>query len=707
VTDDDTRRDTARAMLQARTVAIVGASARPGSFGERLVREVTRSPSAPTVHLVNPRYDAVLGRPCLDSLEDVPGPVDLVLLGVGDAAVEDYLGAAAVRGDRAAVVFGSAWSPPSPDEAPLGARLARTAREAGMALCGAGCMGFVNVARGLRAIGYLEREHLPPGPVAFVSHSGSAFSALLRSHRAIGFSIAVSSGQELVTTTADYLDYAIGLDETDVVALLLETVREPERLRPSLDRAAERDIPVVLLAVGGTPAGGNLVSAHSGALAGSDAAWEALVEAHGLLRVEDLDEMADLLELLVAGRRVRHSTGAVARTGIATVHDSGAERVLVADVAHRLGVPFAALGEATNERLAGLLDPGLAPGNPLDVWGRGADTRALFASCLTTLAEDPAVSVVALAVDLVTEYDGDESYPLAVLDAYAATSTPVVVLTNMASALDQHWAARLRESGVPVLEGTRSGLRALGRLLDLGHLHDLGARRCPLAAVTIDVVRRDRWLGRLDAGPLSTVEAFTLLRDYGLATVEVAAAASRVDALAAAGRLGWPVVLKTDEGVAHKWDVGGVRLALVDEDAVAAAYDDLAARLGPRVLVSAAAARGTELVLGITTDPMLGPLVVLGAGGVLVEVLQDRVVALPPIEVARAEALVDRLAARPLLDGARGAAPADLPAVWSAVCALGQLAVELGDRLAALDVNPVIAGPHGAVAVDVLVVPRN
>lgn len=678
-----------RAMLEARSVAVVGASARPGSFGERLVTEVRRSASAPEVHLVNPRYDEVMGQPCLRSLEEIPDPVDLVLLGVGDAALQRELGKAAARGDRSAVVFGSAWS--------IGDRLATIARGSGMALCGGGCMGFVNVSRGVRALGYLEREALPQGSVALVSHSGSAFSALLRSHRQIGFSLAASSGQELVTTTADYADYALELPETRVVALLLETLRDPLRLRATLTRATQRAIPVVLLAVGGTAPGGELVTAHSGAVAGSDAVWEALTEVHGLLRVDDLDEMADLLELLVAGRRVN---GRAPASGIATVHDSGAERALVADVAHRVGVPFAQLSAATNDRVSALLDPGLQPGNPLDVWGTGADTRALFARALAALADDPAVSVVALAVDLVQEHDGDDSYLRAALDTLAATSKPVVVLSNMASALDQAWAARLRTAGVPVLEGTRSGLRALGHLLCLGD------ERAATPAAVVDADRQTRWVERLTAGPLSGADGFALLRDYGLCTVSVEAVRRREDAIAASRRLGWPVVLKTDEGVAHKWDVGGVRLGLADVDAVGDAYDDLAVRLGPRVLVSTCAAAGPELSLGLTVEPLLGPLVVVAAGGVLVEVLRDRAVALPPLDARRALRLLDRLACRPLLDGQRGVAGADLSAVTTAICGIGQLAAELGEHLSALDVNPVIVSPAGAVAVDVLVVPQ-
>ena len=211
-------------------------------------------------------------------------------------------------------------------------------------------MGFVNLEYGLRAIGYLEPDPLPRGPVAFISHSGSAFSALLRSQRRLGFTLAVSSGQELVTSAASYLDYALDLPGTGIVALLLETLREPEAFRAALARAAEREIPVVALTVGGSPTGRAMVAAHSGALAGDDGAWEALFDAYGVLRVRDLDEMTDTLELFAAGRRAPPTSGG---GGIATVHDSGAERALVVDLADSLGVPFAPISGATHERLRG------------------------------------------------------------------------------------------------------------------------------------------------------------------------------------------------------------------------------------------------------------------------------------------------------------------------------------------------------------------
>ncbi len=693
-------------MLEARSVALVGASARPGSLGARMIAEVARSPSRPRAYLVNPKYPEIGGVPCLPDLAAVPEPVDLALLAVPDSALEAQVVAAARARARSVIIFGNAFDPPG--RTGLRSRLAAAVRDAGMALCGAGCMGFVNVARGLRAIGYVEPDPLPAGPVALVTHSGSVFSTLLRAHRGFGFTVAVSSGQELVTTAADYARYALSLPETRVLALVLEAIRDGDGLRAALAGALAADVPVVLLSVGASEAGKALVSAHSGALAAADGAWEALAAAYGLHRVRDLAELADAVELFASGRRAAPGTGPGMGPGmgpgigpgigIATVHDSGLERAHAADLAAEAGVPFASLSPATAQRLAAVLDPGLAPANPLDVWATGRDTEPLAAECLSALAADPGVAAVALAVDLVPEFDGDESYPRAVLAAAAGTAKPVAVLAGLSAAVDQAAAARLRAAGIPVLEGTRTGLLALRHLLDHAEPPPAPPAAAPPGATA------GRWRHRLaPGGP----ELFGLLSDYGIAVVRARAAASRAAALAAAEEIGYPVVIKTAEpGIAHKSDVGGVRLGLAGPAAAAAAYDQLAGLLGPRVLVCETAAPGTELALGLITDPAVGPLLVIGAGGVFVEIFSERVVLLAPVTRAAALAAVRRLRIAPVLAGSRGQPAADLGAIADAITALSRLACDLGDALDALDINPLICGPAGAVAADALLIPR-
>ncbi len=694
------------AMLEARTVALVGASPRRGSLGQRMAEEVARSPAAPEFYLVNPRHDEIGGRRCYPSLAGLPGPVDLVLLGVPDAALEQQLSLAAARGDRSAVIFGNAV--PASGEGPaLRDRLAAIARAARMELCGAGCMGFVNVSRGLRAIGYTEPDPLPAGPVALLTHSGSVFSALLRARRGFGFSLAVSSGQELVTTAPAYLEYALSLPETRVLALVLEAMRDAGQLRAVLSRAADRDIPVVLLTAGRSPRGRTMVAAHSGALAAADGGWEALARAYGVHRVGDLAELADTLELFAIGRRPRRGPAA-SPAGIATVHDSGLERAHAADLADELGVPFAPISETTMARLSRLLDPGLQPSNPLDVWGTGAGTRGLFGSALVALAEDPSVAVAALAVDLVHELDGDDSYPLAMLDAAQRCDKPLAVLSSFPAAIDPLAVSQLRASGIPVLEGARTGLRALGHLL--AHAQRRRPEETGQAAEAAPPhgagrARRAREL--LRDGLAGGAALLGLLRDYGIATPATRQASDLEGALAAAEAIGYPVVLKTDEAaIQHKSDVRGVLLGISQAAELTAGYASLAARLGPRVLVCATATAGPELALGITRDPGLGPLIVVGAGGVLVELLADRAVALPPVDEDGAARLIAGLRVAALLAGARGGPAADLGSVIRAITALSQLASELGDSLEALDINPLICGPAGAVAVDALAIPR-
>ncbi|MFZ0664670.1 MAG: acetate--CoA ligase family protein, partial [Acidimicrobiales bacterium] len=676
--------------------------------------------SDPVVHLVNPRYQHIDGRKCCASLDQIDGPVDLVLMCVPDPALESALQMAAARRDHSAVIFGSAWEAPADREAgqagepgepgepgsagvpSLRERIKRIAAQSQMSVCGAGCMGFVNVAYGLRAIGYVEADPIPEGPLALVSCSGSAFSALLRTHRRFGWTLAVSSGQELVTPASAYLEYAVEIAATKVVALLLEQMSDPLGLRASLELARDSDVTVVALTVGASERGRAMVEAHSGALAGSDAGWEALFDACGVIRVRDIDEMADTLEIFSVSRRPGPKPPGGG--GIATVHDSGAERALMVDVAAELSVRFAPICAETEADLEGILDSGLEPGNPLDLWGRGADIADTFGSALSVLADDPEVDAVCLSVDLVYEFDEDDSYEQALFDAFGRTTKPMALLSNLHSAIDPAGAGRLREAGIPVLEGTRTGLLALRHLLEW---RDASASTMPRAHL-VSKERKARWASRLSAGSLTGEESLALIYGYGIPVTKALPATDRNQAMKAAQMIGLPVVMKTDvPGIAHKSDVGGVVLGLSSLEDVGRAYDDLATRLGGRVLVAQSAPDGVEMAIGIVKDPGLGPLIVVGAGGVLVELLSDRSVALTPVDAACAKRMIDRLAVRALLDGARGATPVRMEALADAIVAVSQMAAEIGDTIEALDINPLRCNADGVVALDALVVPSS
>ncbi len=685
-------------MLEARSVALVGASARPGSVGERMMLELLEGGFDGDVYPVNPRYGELFGRRCLPSLADLPQPVDLVLLGVANAFLEEQLSAAVAAGAASAVIFASGHEEPRAGVPPLTDRLATIARGAGMALCGGNCMGFLNLERNLRACGFFEPPGLRPGPIGFVTHSGSVFSAVLHNTRELRFNCVVSAGQEFTTTTADYLDYLIGLDSTRVVGLFLETVRDPAGFRAALDRARARDVPVVVLKVGREARARELVAAHSGALAGEDGAYEALFAAHGVLRVDTLDEMMDTLALFAASRRAGPG-------GLAAIHDSGGERALFVDAAATAGVRFAEVGPATRARLAEALEPGLPPENPVDAWGTGRDADAIYIACMRALLDDPDTAALAFVVDLTTEEDPATGYVAMARTVYAETDAPMAMLANLASAIDRNDARRLAEAGIPVLEGTASGLAAFRHLFAYRDARTRPPLRPP---APVDPAILGHWRHRLANGqPLTELEALALLADYGVPTVAAAAAGDADEAVAVAERLGFPVAVKTAApGVLHKSDIDGVRLGLPDEAAVRAAHADLASRLGPRVTVAAMAPAGVELALGLVRDSQFGPLVLVAAGGVLVEVLRDRRLALPPLDEERATALLDRLATRPLLDGIRGRPPADVAAVAAALVRLSRLALDLGEHLDALDVNPLIAGPGGCVAVDALALPR-
>ena len=679
-------------------MAVVGASTRPGSVGNQAIIQLIGGGFAGPVYPVNPNYDEVEGLRCFEGLESLPDRPDLVILAVANARLEEQLARAASIGARSAVIFASGEGRSADGSRSLVDRLTSLARDAGMVMCGGNCMGFVNFEARLRALGFEERLDLGPGSIAWISHSGSAFSALLHNDRGMRFNLAVSSGQEFTTTMADYLAYALERASTRIAALFLETVRDPERFRSALRRAEEVDVPVVALKVGREESARPLIAAHSGALAGEDHAYDALFQTHGVIRVDTLEDLIETLELLQQGRRA-------AGGGLATLHDSGGERAHLIDVAADTGMPLARISEDTRARLAAVLDPGLPAVNPLDAWGTGADYERVFLACLEALAADPDTGAVAMAVDL-SGQDLEEGYGRVAIEAARRTEKPVAMLCNLPSAIDREAAAHIRAAGVPVLEGTRPALAAFRGLFFLRDVRALGpvARPDPMPA---DV--RDRWLARLGSSePWSELEALALIEEYGIPVARSIRVSNEDEALRAAEVVGWPVVLKTAmPELTHKSDVGGVILNLRDGEAIRNAYADMAVRLGPEAVVARLVPPGVELALGVVRDPQFGPLVMAAAGGVLVEALVDRRFAIPPIDHQRAAGLLDRLAIRSLLHGVRGAPAADVAAIADAMVRLSELALDLGEVIDALDVNPLISGPDGCVAVDALVVPRS
>jgi acyl-CoA synthetase (NDP forming) len=685
-------------MLAARSVAVVGASVKEGSLGQQMMLELERGGFEGAIYPVNPGYGEVLGHPCFPSIGEIPEPVDLAIVGVSNQRIEQAVRDAGEAGAGSVVTFSSLHEeePPEAGMPPLADRVAAIAREHGMALCGGNGMGFVHMEQKLRATGFLTPDELQPGPVTFLSHSGSGWAAFLFNDRQIRFTLLVSSGQEIVTTMDEYLSYALDLDATRVVALLLETVRRPEGFVASLAKAAERGVPVFALKVGRTEGSKQMVVAHSGALAGEHGAYEAVFDAYGVHECRDMEEMADALELFSNPRRVTSGTG------IASLHDSGGERALFVDLAADLGIPLAKISEETRDRIDAVLDPGLVAENPLDAWGTGIDADRIYVESFQALHDDPETAAVAFVVDLTRQGEPyDVGYLQVARDAFEATTKPFCVISNLPATIADDEVGVLRDTGIPVLEGTVTGLRALKHLLDEG-----GPRPTPRVASepTEGLEERRALLAATDM--VSEVAALGVLESYGIPVVEAIQAQSPADVERAADRIGYPVALKTAvSGILHKSEVHGVRLGIADVDELRQTYRDLADRLGPEVTVAAMAPPGVEVALGVVNDPTFGPLVLVAAGGVLVEVIHDRRLALPPIDEDAARRLIDGLAMRPLLDGVRGAPPSDVDVLARAISRLSVLAVELGDLIAQLDINPMIVSPTGCVAVDALLIP--
>ena len=682
-------------LLAPQSVALIGASTQVDAAGNDMVLELLDGGFQGTAYAVNPKYDEIEGIHCYPSLSALPEVVDLAVIAVGNARIEAVLDEAIELGVGAAVIFGSAYLD---GDAQLSERIRAKARAAGMPICGANCMGFYNMDQGLRAFPQHIARDFRPGGVTYISQSGSVLTGLLWNDQKLRFNLAVSAGMELVTTAADYMDYALEQPSTRVIALFLEAVRDPAAFVAALEKARQKEIPVVVLKAGRSEAAAALAVSHSGAIAGDDAAYQALFERYGVIRVKSLDELAATSLLLSQPRRM-------AAGGIAAIGDSGGEREVLMDLADEAQVPFAAINDDTVASLKENLDPGLEPINPLDAWGTGNNYQQIFEHCWQALMDDPDTAMGVFMADLTSRFWLHESFARVCRRVSMRSTKPVVMLTNHVGTDSQDLAMRLCRAGIPVLDGTEQGLSAIRHAMDYRDFLKKPEDNLP-QAVSLEISLK--WRARLSQPQmLDEFEGLQLLQDYGVPTQAALLAASLEDALQAAEQIGYPLVLKTAmPGILHKSDVGGVKLNLQDSAQLTEAYQDLDTRLGSRVLLAGMAQGTAEVAFGVLNDPQFGPMVMIAGGGIFIEVLRDRQIALAPVGQRDAREMIDKLAMRPLLDGLRGQEACDVDALTQALSRLSLLASDLGDLIAEMDVNPVKVSADGCVAVDALVVPK-
>ncbi len=684
-------------MLAPRSVALIGASPRPDTLGRGMV-DTVRKGYGGGIFAVNPRYREVHGLECRASLAALPEVPDLAILGVGARQLETVIEEAISIGVGGAVVFNRGIASDGSDPG-LVERLRARCREARFPLCGGNGMGFYNFDLGLMA------SFIPPpdstraaGGITLLAHSGSVFVMLASSSARYRFNLAISPGQELGATVADYADYALALPTTRVLALFVETIRDPGAFIAALEKARERDIPVVVLKVGRTEESARLARSHSGAIAGNDAAFTAVCERYGALRARNFDELMASAVLLAQSRRA--GPGA-----LAAVLDSGGLRELMIDLATDIGVPFAEIGETTISRLRARLEPGLDPVNPLDAAGAWSEGFAgIFEDCLDALMADPGTAIGGFEFEARDALVYVPRFLEIAKAAGARHHKPFFVLNSFTGTLNDRLATELAETGVPLINGVQNALVAVQHALAY---RDFQARSPSLPGPTPPASVVDGWRRRLRQPlPLGEAPALALLQAFGVPaseTVTVEDVAALTDASEA---LGFPLALKCAmPGVLHKSDVNGVHLNLGSLSALTDAYRDLCERLGPCAIVQPMAPAGIELAFGLLSDPQFGPLVMVASGGIWVEVLKDRCFAVAPVDEAEAARLLDRLAIRPRLERAGGGA--HIATLAQALARFSVLAATYGDEIAEMDVNPVIASASGCIAVDALVIARD
>ena len=682
-------------LLDPESIVIVGAST-SGGMGSRLIKNLQHGGFKGKLFGLHPKNKEAFGVPCYPDFKSLPEKVDHAIFAVSDQRIEGLIDAA-IEADVKAMSIMSMLFIDDDKEPYLKDRIQLKLKDAEILLCGANGMGFFHIEKGVWVNGYYTRPNHEPGGICIISQSGSGLAGIIDCEERINLNLSVSSGSELTVGAEDYLDYVLHQQSTKAVGMFLETIRKPDQMIQAFQLAKERKIPIVVLKTGRTEQSAELTVSHSGGLAGIDDYYDALFEKYGIQRVADMDELATTLIMF-------DQPHTLATGNMVSIHDSGGERQLMIDIADQQGVEFAELEDGTTQKLKEILEPGLPAVNPLDAWGKGLeDADQIMADCITEMLDDPNASMAAIVMDrgplgLIHE----EYIDYYMKQANDRTGKPVFLVTNRQGTGIHPLVVEATKMGMPVLDGIQSflaGVRCLHQYRDFLSREDV-------IDLNLDSDKLKKHQDQLEQSDfVSEADALNMFFDLGLNANQSKIINNEEELLSEAKVIDFPLVLKTAvEDVYHKSELNGVYLNIDSEEKLRLSYEQLQEKHpGKALLARMIQSEGIEMIVGMTTDQQLGPMVTIGFGGYYAEALNDTVTMMPPFSKQAAKEALKSLKMKSLFEGYRGSKPVDLDAFAEFASRFSMIALELSNQICEIDLNPVILGSDICIAVDALI----
>ena len=679
-------------LLHPRGVAVIGASEKSGFGRDTCQNIIDYTKDLSKVYFVNPGRDQVFGRPCYKSILDVPAEVDLAILCTPQAAINDLLKQAAQKGCGAAVVFASGYAETGPDGRQAQAELVKLCEELDLAMMGPNCAGFANYIDDVFSFAFLAEKRERRGSIGLVSQSGQICLAGLDVPN-LGFSYLISSGNSASIKVEEYLEFLVDDEDTKVVAAYIEGIVKPEVFIRALEKAAAKKKPVVILKSGRSQKGSQLAASHTGSLAGSDNAIDAVFKRYGVVRVDDIQELLGAASMF-ANLPMLPTAGKVAMLNV-----SGGEAGVSADMGLLYDVDYADLSDATTQGLRDMLPSYSTPSNPLDMTASIAYDPDRLCRGMELFMQEPEVGAVIVCYT-VTEDIFDTTIPCLVAGIEKAKSSPwcnkpIIWAPFVEHTRNQETVEKLTEMQVPLLPSGVYSFKLLARLMEFADFTSRGERP------QVSLPEGTRPKGRK---AYAEFDSKMILHRNGIGDDDLAVVRSVDEARQALERFGAPVVMKINSpDILHKSDVGGVLLNIKTPGEAAVAYEKMMADLSVKcpgafldgALVQKMLKPGLEFIIGVNNDPQFGPMIMTGLGGVFVEVFKDIQLSPAPISKTEALALLSRLRGYKLLTGYRGESKMDVAALAELIAKVSDFAAARRDEILELDLNPVFVYPEG------------